>query len=86
MKVFTSLFPKSDRQSNARSVGRRAHAAKSFLQRFFFAKLFSCASCAKEKSGQRIKIAFVSSGEPPTCVVPLCQAPGLAFTLLWRFE
>ena len=28
MKVFTSIFEKSDRQSNARSVGRRAHAAK----------------------------------------------------------
>ena len=36
MKVFPSLFSKSDRQSNARSVGRRAHAAKSPFRRVLF--------------------------------------------------
>ena len=40
LKVFPSLFSKSDRRSNARSVGRRAHAAKSLTRAFLFAKLF----------------------------------------------
>ena len=33
LKVFPSLFSKSDRRSNARSVGRRAHAAKHLIVR-----------------------------------------------------
>ena len=40
LKVFTSLFSKSDRRSNARSVGRRARRNLLYGV-FFFAKLFS---------------------------------------------
>ena len=41
IKVFPSLFSKSDRPSNARSVGRASQGAKQIHGVFFFAKLFS---------------------------------------------
>ena len=55
--------------------------ASSFLPSFFL-----CASDAKEKSGHRIKLAFVGErGTPHLCGSPL-PSHGLAFTPLWRFR
>ena len=86
LKVFTSLFSKSDRPSNARSVGRRAHAAKHLLRRVLFCQAFFFAPLLpKKKAGKQFKKALCGKGNPPTCAVPLCQACGLSFTPLWRF-
>ena len=56
MKVFPSLFSKSDRPSNARSVGRSSQRAKSSTRAFLFAKLFLLRFfCQKKKRMLRMK-------------------------------
>ena len=49
-KVFLSLFSKSDRQSNARSVGRSSQRAKYLLRRFLLLAFLLRLLCQK-KSG-----------------------------------
>ena len=85
LKVFTSLFSKSDRRSNARSVGRRAHAAKSPTRAFLFAKLFLLRFfCQKKKRTNDLKRLYGIRGTPHLCGSPL-PSWGSAFTPLWRF-
>jgi len=83
LKVFTSLFSKSDRQSNARSVGRASQGAKpsfgAFLLLVFLLRLLH-----QKKSGKRFKISLcVERENPHLCVFPLSASP--KFTLSWRF-
>jgi len=49
LKVFTSLFSKSDRQSNARSVGRASQGAKPSFGRFSFVSFSFAPTASKEK-------------------------------------
>jgi hypothetical protein len=53
-KVFTSLFSKSDRRSNARSVGRASQGAKFPFRRFLLLAFLLRLVCQK-KSGKRFK-------------------------------
>ena len=93
-----SLVATSETNAQRRSVAPLF--ACGGVRHFFFAKsdgacasalsvakhVFICASGFKEKSGQRLKIAFVAKGKTPTCVFSLFQAVhGLKFTLSWRF-
>ena len=58
MKVFTSLFSKSDRPSNARSVGRRPQTAKEPAA--FSVVSFSFAPRVSKEKRKAIKIAFIT--------------------------
>jgi len=51
LKVFTSLFEKSDRQSNARSVGRASQGAKPSFGRFSFVSRTALAPPRRAKRG-----------------------------------
>ena len=78
LEVFTSLFSKSDRPSNARSVGRRAHAAKSplpFLSATEGELRFSGAWGNRTSGGfprlrERFKKSLCRKGKPPLVCFP----------------
>ena len=62
-KVFPPLFSKSDRRSNARSVGRLRRGEISFSA-FSFAKLFFCACCVKRKAEIDLDFLYVERKIP----------------------
>ena len=83
LKVFTSLFSKSDRRSNARSVGRRARRNLSYGV-FFFAKLFSLRLWSQRKKRTNdLSKPLWGKGNPPLVRFPSFRLRR-KFTLRWR--
>ena len=59
LKVFTSLFSKSDRRSNARAVVAVRRRRNSFSGVSFLPSFFLCADGVKEKSGIDVSKSIV---------------------------
>ena len=71
LKVFASLFSKSDRRSNARSVGRASQGAKSLIRRFLLLSFSFAPAVTKEKRVIDLEILYGIRGNPHLCVPPL---------------
>ena len=70
-KVFASLFSKSDRPSNARSVGRLRRGEISFSAFLFCQAFFLRLLCQRKKRISNLKRLCAERGTPHLCGSPL---------------